>query len=91
MKFALQFNTIVVENFKEGHIMSVTTIRLNEQEEKMFQSYAELTGLPLSTLMKQALTEKIEDFLDLQAGIEALQNITGESISLQDMMRDEGL
>lgn len=33
--------------------------------------------------MKQALTEKIEDFLDLQAGIEALQNITGESISLK--------
>lgn len=91
LKFALQCNTIVVENFKEGHIMGVTTIRLNEQEEKMFQSYAELTGLPLSTLMKQALTEKIEDFLDLQAGIEALQNITGESISLQDMMRDEEL
>ena len=47
--------------------MSVTTIRLNEQEEAFFQSYAELTGQPLSTLMKQALTEKIEEEYDLQA------------------------
>ncbi|WP_416378602.1 hypothetical protein [Enterococcus casseliflavus] len=41
--------------------------------------------------MKQALTEKIEDYLDLQAGSEALKNISGESVSLKDMMRAEGL
>nr|AAN78205.1 hypothetical protein [Enterococcus mundtii] len=71
--------------------MSITTIRLNEQEEAFFQSYAELTGQPLSTLMKQALTEKIEDYLHLQAGSEALKNLSGESVSLQDMMKAEGL
>jgi RHH-type rel operon transcriptional repressor/antitoxin RelB len=71
--------------------MSVTIIRLNKQEEALFQSYAELTGQPLSTLMKQALTEKIEDFLDLQAGTEALKNLSGESISLQEMMKAEDL
>ncbi|MEB5953156.1 MULTISPECIES: type II toxin-antitoxin system RelB family antitoxin [Enterococcus] len=71
--------------------MSVTTIRLNEQEEAFFQSYADLTGQPLSTLMKQALTEKIEDYLDLQAGSEALKNLSGESVSLKDMMKAEGL
>jgi RHH-type rel operon transcriptional repressor/antitoxin RelB len=71
--------------------MSVTTIRLNKQEEALFQSYAELTGQPLSTLMKQALTEKIEDFLDLQAGTEALKKLSGESISLQEMMKTEDL
>ncbi|PQC28360.1 type II toxin-antitoxin system RelB family antitoxin [Enterococcus mundtii] len=71
--------------------MSITTIRLNDQEEAFFQSYAELTGQPLSTLMKQALTEKIEDFLDLQDGSEALKNLTGETVSLQDMMKEEGL
>ncbi|MDA9461373.1 type II toxin-antitoxin system RelB family antitoxin [Enterococcus mundtii] len=71
--------------------MSITTIRLNDQEEVFFQSYAELMGQPLSTLMKQALTEKIEDFLDLQDGSEALKNLTGETVSLQDMMKEEGL
>jgi Ribbon-helix-helix protein, copG family. len=71
--------------------MSVTTIRLNEQEQQLFNNYAELTGQPLSTLLKEALTEKIENYLDLQAGTEALQNLSGESISLQDLMKAEGL
>ncbi|UUX34463.1 type II toxin-antitoxin system RelB family antitoxin [Fundicoccus culcitae] len=71
--------------------MGVTTIRLNEQEEALFNSYAELTGQPLSTLMKQALTEKIEDYFDLQAGTEALKNLTVETVSLQDMLKAEGL
>lgn len=71
--------------------MSVVKIRLNEQEEAFFQSYAELTGQPLSTLMKQALTEKIEDYLDVQAGSEALKNLSGEFVSLQDMMKAEDL
>lgn len=64
---------------------------MNEQEEAFFQSYAELTGQPLSTLMKQALTEKIEDFLDFQAGTEALKNLSGPLVSLQDLMKADGL
>ena len=71
--------------------MSVTTIRLNKEEQQLFNNYAALTGKPLSTLFKAALTEQIEDVLDLQAGLEALQNISGESISLQEMMKAEGL
>lgn len=68
--------------------MAVTTIRLNKQEEQLFQNYAELTGEPMSTLFKDALREKIEDMLDLQAGLEALQNLSGETTSLQDMMKE---
>ncbi|MBO0460323.1 MULTISPECIES: type II toxin-antitoxin system RelB family antitoxin [Enterococcus] len=71
--------------------MGIITIRLNDQEEAFFQSYAELTGQPLSTLMKQALTEKIEDYLDLQDGYEVLKNLTNESASLQNMLKEEGL
>lgn len=71
--------------------MTVTTIRLNKDEQQLFNNYSELTGQPLSTLFKGALTEKIEDVLDLQAGLEALQTISGESVSLQEMMSAEGL
>jgi hypothetical protein len=48
--------------------MSITTILLNENEEEMFTSYSKLTGKPISKLFKDALREKIEDYLDLQAG-----------------------
>ncbi|MDR0289085.1 MAG: DUF6290 family protein [Rickettsiales bacterium] len=71
--------------------MAVTTIRFNKDEEQFFNNYVELTGKPLSTLLKTALAEKIEDYLDLKAGNEALQNLSGESISLQEMMKAEGL
>ena len=45
--------------------MGVVSIRLNEQKEIFFKSYAKLTGRPLSELFKQALAEDIEDALDL--------------------------
>ena len=69
--------------------MTVTTIRLNKNEENLFLSYSKLTGQPMSTLFKEALREKIEDYLDLQAGLEALQNLSGETTSLQEMMAAE--
>lgn len=68
--------------------MTVTSVRLNKEEELMFQSYSELTGKPLSTLYKEALREHIEDFLDLQAGVEALENFSGETISHEELMKE---
>ena len=66
----------------------VTTIRLNDAEAELFNSFAELTGQPMSTLFKEALREKIEDYFDLQAGLSALENLSGETTSLDDMMRE---
>ena len=68
--------------------MSVTTIRLNEAEAEMFTSFSELTGEPMSTLFKNALREKIEDYFDLQAGINALENLSGETTSLNVMLSE---
>lgn len=45
--------------------MSTITVRLNETEQKIFEEYAKLYDVPLSTLMKQALEERIEDEFDL--------------------------
>lgn len=46
--------------------MKTVTVRLNDDEQKTFNGYAELMGVPLSTLFKKALEEKIEDEFDLK-------------------------
>jgi len=46
--------------------MGTITVRLNKKEEKTFNEYAKLLGVPLSTLLKQTLEEKIEDEIDMK-------------------------
>jgi hypothetical protein len=46
--------------------MSTITVRLNEEEAKIFNEYAKLHGVPLSTLFKKTLKEKMKDELDMQ-------------------------
>lgn len=46
--------------------MSTVTVRLNSEESELFNSYAELHDIPLSTLFKETLIEKMEDDLDLK-------------------------
>ena len=47
--------------------MSTISLRLNKEEESLFKNYADFTGEGLTTLLKKALTEKIEEEYDLQA------------------------
>lgn len=47
--------------------MSIISLRLNKEEERLFKNYADFTGEGLTTLLKKALTEKIEEEYDLQA------------------------
>ncbi len=44
-----------------GVIMGTVTVRLNEEEEKIYYKYAQFNNIVLSTLMKEALMEKIEN------------------------------
>lgn len=46
--------------------MTTLTIRLNQEEEKIFNSVANLYGGKLSTAIKQLALEKIEDEYDMQ-------------------------
>ena len=48
--------------------MSNISVRLNEQEETLFKTYAEFMDETLSTLFKKALLEKIENDFDLRVG-----------------------
>ena len=45
--------------YKEGGFMSYS-IRLNDEEEKLFKSYAKLHGCSLSEALKRALLEKLK-------------------------------
>jgi hypothetical protein len=46
--------------------MTTLTVRLNQEEEKIFNSVANLYGGKLSTAIKQLALEKIEDEYDMQ-------------------------
>lgn len=69
------------------------SIRLNDEEEKLFKSYASFHGCSLGEALKTALLEKIEDEYDIalakQAHEEHLKN--PETISHEDFMKELGL
>lgn len=46
--------------------MDTITIRLNKEEAQTFQEYATLHDIPLSTLFKKTLEEKMEDEFDMK-------------------------
>lgn len=47
--------------------MCMIQIKLNKEEERTFNKYAELFDMPLSTLFKKALEEKIENEIDMKS------------------------
>ena len=75
---------------KEENKMPTITLRVNSDEEKFFKDYAKLTGEKLSSLLKKALLEKIEDEYDLKMGIEASEEFKENPISYSmDEMRNK--
>ena len=81
--------------FTEGAIhMSTITIRLNSDEARVYREYAEFRNVPMSTLMKEALEEKIADGLDLKAVLayeERLKNNEVEYIPFEEIRKNLGL
>lgn len=74
--------------------MPTVTVRLNDEEQKILKEYAKLRGIPLSTLFKQVLTEKMEDEMGLERikKYEAdLKNGNAETYSHDDVMKMLGL
>lgn len=70
--------------------MSTITVRLNSEEARIYKEYAEFKNIPLSTLMKEALEEKIEDEIDLKAILsyeERLKNDKAEYISFDEVKK----
>jgi predicted DNA-binding protein len=70
--------------------MSTITVRLNSEEARIYKEYAAFKNLPLSTLMKEALEEKIEDEIDLRAILayeERLKNNETNYVSFDDVKK----
>ncbi|KXT84132.1 RelB/StbD replicon stabilization protein (antitoxin to RelE/StbE) [Streptococcus sp. DD11] len=61
--------------------MAMVSLRLNEAEEELFRSYAIHTGKSLSELFKTALKEQIEDQLDYEKGMQALERFEKNPVS----------
>lgn len=43
------------------------SLRLNNEDTKLFKKYAEMNGITVSELIRQSVLEKIEDEYDLKA------------------------
>lgn len=74
--------------------MSTITIRLNEEEKKLFDEYAKLNNKPLSTIFKESLEEKIEAEFDLKAILEyeeSLKNNEVEYVSFDEVKKRLGI
>lgn len=69
------------------------SIRFNDEEEKLFKSYAKLHGISLGEALKRALLEKIEDEYDIALAEKAHnEHIKDpETISHEDLMRELNL
>ena len=70
--------------------MSTITVRLNSEEARIYKEYAEFKNIPLSTLMKEALEEKIENEIDskvILAYEESLESNEVEYISFDEVKK----
>ena len=53
--------------------MGVSSVRMSKEEEELIRAYCELHGINISTALKQALLEKIEDEYEIKWAEEALK------------------
>lgn len=70
--------------------MTVISLRLDEQEDKLIKEYAKTKNISVSALIRSSVLEKIEDEIDLglynQAMKEHRENL--QSISFEDMLKE---
>jgi len=64
--------------------LSTVTVRLNKEEHQAFGEYAKLHGVPLSTLLKKTLEEKMEDELDMQLIRQHEEDVTNNNTETYD-------
>ena len=69
--------------------MPTVTVRLKNEENKLFNEYAEIHDMPLSTILKETLKEKMEDDYDMALIKEYEQNDnTSEVTYTHDEVKD---
>lgn len=72
--------------------MSTISVRLNDKDDTLIRKYAELHGMDLSTFIRQAALEKIEDEYDLALFNKVWEEEKdSEFVSHEDMKKELGL
>lgn len=57
------------------------SIRLSEEDEKLFRDYAKIHNLSLSDMIRSAVIERIEDEIDLQSYQKALAEYKADPVT----------
>lgn len=72
--------------------MATFSIRVSEKEDKLVRSFAEVHGISLNDLFKEAVLEKIEDELDLKAYNKALEEYEKNPVTFthDEVMKELG-
>ncbi|MBN1624302.1 MAG: CopG family transcriptional regulator [Clostridia bacterium] len=72
--------------------MSTISLRLNDRDDTIVRRYAELHNIDLSTLIRQAVLEKIEDEYDLALFDKVWEEEkANEKISHENLKKELGL
>ena len=73
--------------------MGVSSVRMSKEEEEIIRAYCELHGINISTALKQALLEKIEDEYDYECAVKALEEFrkNPKTYSFDEVMKMAGL
>lgn len=66
--------------------MEATAIRFAPEEKSWIQSYADFCGKTFSDVVREAVLEKVEDAVDLEAYTEALEVDDGIRYSTDEVM-----
>lgn len=79
--------------YKEGDDNMTISVRLNDADTMLFKKYAELNGISVSELIRQAVIERIEDEYDLDAYNKAIEEYKNNptTYSLDEVERELGL
>ena len=69
------------------------SLRLNKEDEKLIKKYAELKGVSLSDLFRNALIQQIEDEYDLECYKKAIKEFEKNptTYTLEEVKKELGL
>ena len=57
------------------------SVRLNKEDKELFRKYAELNGMTLSDMIRNAVLEKIEDEYDLKCYEDAIKEYKKNTVT----------
>ena len=67
--------------------MTATAIRFADEEKSWIQSYADLLGESFSEFVRESALQRVEDAADIEAYHDALKDDSGESFTMEEVMR----